>query len=478
MKKLSYTPWWIGLGLVALSRLPMMAFMPLADTTEARYGFIAMLMVQTNNWITPFFKQDIPFWGKPPLSFWAQAGSAKLLGLNEFALRFPAWIAAILVGVLVYALASALKQRFTGIIAALCFATMGLSYFAAGGVMTDMFFTLGTTLTIVSIGMVALKRSPLWGYGFFLGIVIGLLAKGPLVLAILGIALVGWKLVAKKQASFSELPWVSGTILMLVLALPWYILAEYQTPGFLNYFIIGEHIQRFLQPGWTGDLYGDGHRHLPGTIWLYTFLMSLPILPLLFIHAKRNLSLLKHPSPQTSVYILLIMSALAPALLFTVARNILTTYALPSLPFLAVLAACISAPYLKRHARQATVLFSLTPLICTGILLYMTFGHNAIRTEKDLVATYMETRHNVRTPLYYMGELPYSAQFYSRGQAELLDVNGNVLHEPQRGLRYLPYFIAVPKDPCKLMLNDVNNTSPVLFENKSHCLFYMKDRNA
>jgi 4-amino-4-deoxy-L-arabinose transferase-like glycosyltransferase len=56
--------------------------------------------------------------------------------------------------------------------------------------------------------------------------------------------------------SWRRLPWVTGTVLTLLLVVPWYALTEYRTPGFLHYFIIGEHIQRFLVPHWPGDLYG------------------------------------------------------------------------------------------------------------------------------------------------------------------------------------------------------------------------------
>ena len=49
-----------------------------------------------------------------------------------------------------------------------------------------------------------------------------------------------------------------------------------RNPGFLDYFIVGEHIQRFLVPGWTGDLYGRAHDVPRGGIWLFFLLGALP----------------------------------------------------------------------------------------------------------------------------------------------------------------------------------------------------------
>ena len=71
------------------------------------------------------------------------------------------------------------------------------------------------------------------------------------------------------KRAWKSVPWVSGTLLMLALALPWYVLAENKTPGFLDYFIVGEHWKRFVIKGWQGDLYGNAHSETPGTIWVY-----------------------------------------------------------------------------------------------------------------------------------------------------------------------------------------------------------------
>ncbi len=72
-----------------LIRLTALAMFPLQDTSEARYGEMVRLMVETNNWITPWFDYGVPFMGKPPLFIWLSALSVKLLGIHEFAVRLP-----------------------------------------------------------------------------------------------------------------------------------------------------------------------------------------------------------------------------------------------------------------------------------------------------------------------------------------------------------------------------------------------------
>src|SRR6202158_6260157 len=87
--KFFYRAIWVLLGLLLLARLVGMAAAPLMDTTEARYGEISRKMAELNDWVTPWFDYGVPYWGKPPLSFWVTAISFKLFGVNEFTARLP-----------------------------------------------------------------------------------------------------------------------------------------------------------------------------------------------------------------------------------------------------------------------------------------------------------------------------------------------------------------------------------------------------
>lgn len=86
-----------------------------------------------------------------------------------------------------------------------------------------------------------------------------MLAKGPVAVALWVIPLVLWLTATGTWRIVRALPWVSGLARSLLLTLPWYLAAEAATPGFLRYFIIGEHFERFTVSGWEGDLYGGAH---------------------------------------------------------------------------------------------------------------------------------------------------------------------------------------------------------------------------
>ena len=67
-KKLSISQWMLILAVALLSiRFLSLGLYPLYDTTEARYGEIARIMFETQNWVTPQFDYNVPFWGKARL---------------------------------------------------------------------------------------------------------------------------------------------------------------------------------------------------------------------------------------------------------------------------------------------------------------------------------------------------------------------------------------------------------------------------
>ncbi|WP_419653562.1 ArnT family glycosyltransferase [Thiolapillus sp.] len=131
---------WIIVALVAL-RIMGMVLVPLTDTTEARYAEIARLI----DWITPWSKPDVPFWGKPPLVFWMEALSFKAFGINEFAVRLPSLLATLATSWIIWRFALLTGTTQTARNAVLIYITTALVYVASGAVMTDPFLTLGVT---------------------------------------------------------------------------------------------------------------------------------------------------------------------------------------------------------------------------------------------------------------------------------------------------------------------------------------------
>ena len=67
-----------------------------------------------------------------------------------------------------------------------------------------------------------------------------------------------------------------GVLLFVGLCLPWYLMAEIRSPGFLDYFIVGEHFNRFFNSAWQGDRYGFPKQQPLGIIWVFLAGFTLP----------------------------------------------------------------------------------------------------------------------------------------------------------------------------------------------------------
>lgn len=473
---------WLLVSVLAV-RLGLAAILPLADTTEPRYAEIARIMAESGDWITPWFDYGIPFWGKPPLSFWAQALSFKLFGVSEFSGRLPSWLANCVIVYLVYTLRRYLHPertgdaaRAAGLWAALIYATTALGFLTAGTVMTDSFLALGSALVLASL-VIRLQGGPtVWGWLFFIGLAIGLLAKGPLILVLTGLPVFLWVVVSGRwQRLWTCLPWFRGLALTLAIATPWYVLAEIKTPGFLDYFIIGEHFKRFLVSSWQGDLYGNAHEFPRGTIWLHlvgaSFPWGLVALAAFPIRRWRGQETGGHwLSRERGIAGLVLASALSPAIFFTLSGNILWTYVLPGLPFLAVLAASLAPQRLGNTVRPAAVAaVLLIPLLGTLAGGWLSLNPERLKTERDLVARVNALPGMTAEDLVYLDKAPFSARFYSQGDVHAVATD-TVRQQLDRGNFSGPTLIAVGKGD-KEMLNQLHDVANLVDQNRRYRVF-------
>lgn len=423
-------------------RILFMLWLPFTDTTEARYAEIARKMVETGDWITPQFDYGVPFWGKPPLHTWLSALGMQIFGVGGFGARIFIFLS----GLTVLGLTAAFMKRHVGadqaLVAVVTLFSSILFFGASAFVMTDMVMTLGITLSMVAFYTQVTRRSggDIWGYLFFVGLAIGLLAKGPVatVLTLMPIGL--WILIGRRWSLLSALPWLSGTVLLLVLTLPWYIAAELKTPGFLKYFIIGEHFERFTVSGWQGDLYGAGHARAKGLIWLYWLGAFSPwtlFAGLLLLRAKKVVTVVQTDTTGWHSYLLL--WAIAPMLLFTPSANILGAYVLPGIPASVLLLVSLWSAIEGSPGGGTKAIFGLCVGAATALYFTLTFFSNFspdklnLKSQKALVERAAQIDEDMR--LNYWGKRSYSAEFYTSGRARAITDHDGLAALASNGVR-------------------------------------------
>ena len=425
-----------ALAVVVGVRLLTLAAYPLMDSTESRYAEIARKMLETGDWVMPQFDYGVPFWGKPPLSTWLSAASMAVFGVNEFAARLPSFLLLLGCGALVHALAARRGGRDQGLWTLAPFAATGMVFVAAGAVMTDPALALGTTLSMAAFwiavtGPASARRAS--GIAFFLGLAVGLLAKGPVAAVLTLVPIAAWTLWTRQwRAAWSALPWLAGTALTAVLVVPWYWAAERAAPGFLDYFLVGEHWKRFVEPGWKGDLYGAAHARPRGMIWGFWIIAALPwsVTALAWLGRaamRQRGDLVRLVADPWLLY--LVLWATTPMLFFSASGNVLATYVLPGLPAFALLVgelwrpAAAGAATLRPAVRAVLVACLVLPLAFAAGIVALNHRFETELSHRALVRTVAAHRSSAGERLIYVGQRPVSAEFYARGKLlKLADV--------------------------------------------------------
>lgn len=408
------------------SRALFMVASPLLDSSEARHAEISRKMVETGDWITPQFDYGVPYWADPPLSMWLSALGIDLFGANEFGARVFIFGGAMAVLAMVAHGTARETCPLEGLAAAALLLTMPLFYYCSAAVMTDPVFLIGITLSMVSFRAAMTGGSRHQGHAFFIGLAIGLLADGPpaLLLALPPVFL--WcGLTGNWRRAWHSLPWISGTLLVLMLVVPWFLLAETKTPGFSRYFFLSQGWKQFTISGWTGNLYGHSHATPPGTIWLFWLAATFPTcFALSILPFRRWREALPLALADQGRGLHLLLWAVWPLVFYTLSRNVISSYPLTALPALAMVLAGLIDPAgggkwsvdgLRRFPRWWAIT-SLAVLLGGGLIGSLLPQIAPRRTERELVGIFLNDREEEDSLIYY-NLRRYSAEFYSEGGA-------------------------------------------------------------
>ncbi|WP_205957963.1 ArnT family glycosyltransferase [Flavivirga algicola] len=386
------------------------------DKTEARYAEIARIMCETNNWIIPQIDYNLPFWAKPPLSIWLSALSMNAFGVNEFAARLPALVLSILIIAMIGKYAK--RQGLPFFLPAFILLCVPEFLLHAGVVSTDMTLTFCVVLTMLSFWESSrMHQRNVWNYLFFVGIGLGLLAKGPIILILTIPPLLLWLFFFKEQIrTIKSMPWLIGILIVAMLSFPWYYLAEKATPGFLDYFIVGEHFKRFFDSSWNGDKYGFPKSQPIGMVWVFLILFTLPWILLVIRkiwNERLNLKSYKW-------LLFLVVWLLWTPIFFTPSKSLIHPYIMPVMVPLALL---VVYGWKSIKWKQIYVTVGIILPIALTIIFSISLLNKSItyysKTDKYL----LENATNEKVPVYHLFKESYSSRFYSKGSIKQITLN-------------------------------------------------------
>jgi 4-amino-4-deoxy-L-arabinose transferase-like glycosyltransferase len=255
-------PRWLvaaGVGAMVIVFFVLLGTFPLSEPDETRYAEIPREMIERGDWITPHLNY-VKYFEKPPLVYWLTAVSFTIFGMNELAAR---WLLGLfsLTGVAVaYGLGRSIYGHWTGCAAAALLAATPL-YFGIGQFLTlDMPLSTFMTLGLGSYWFAYRhpERRRLCVMLLYVATALGVLTKG-LIAAVLTAGVIGTFLLLRADAR--ALRWTVspvGMLVFLLVVLPWFVLVSTRNPEFLHFFIIDQHIRRYVQ--------GTDH---PEPFWFY-----------------------------------------------------------------------------------------------------------------------------------------------------------------------------------------------------------------
>jgi 4-amino-4-deoxy-L-arabinose transferase-like glycosyltransferase len=322
-------------------------------------------MLRGAGWITPHLN-GVPYFDKPPLPYWLMAGAFAWLGPTESAARLVSALAAVAVAVLTALIGTRLASPRVGLMAGLMVAA-NLEMFLFGRmVKPDLLFVACILLGFYGFILAYLgggRWSLLLFYG---GLGLSVLAKdflgalGPLA----AVALFLW--LTREGGSWRQWAPLSAILLLLAVAVPWYLLVESQYRGFLWYTVVDNHVlnvarQRVFPdedvPLSTLEFLGVT------AVGFFPWVLALPLAVARVIRRR------PWKTPEARVWMLLALWTVGILGVFALSPFKLPHYGLPAFPAMALLVAKLWDDAIERPAGAPRSFSLLVPaLVATALV--------------------------------------------------------------------------------------------------------------
>jgi len=204
--------------------------MPLFDADEGAYSEVTREMLQNQDF-TSVQLNGMPFPHKPPLFYWAQAASIKIVGLDEFGLRLPSAIAALLWALSLFLFTRRYYDTRTAWHGALFMCASLLVTLVGRSATPEALFNLFLTLALLNIYRFyhgGNKRHIYWSFMFA---ALGVLTKGALAILLpVAVSLAFFSLKKRWRHLLVLFCNPVGLMVFGLIVIPWY-LGEFMLHG-------------------------------------------------------------------------------------------------------------------------------------------------------------------------------------------------------------------------------------------------------
>lgn len=333
------TAYWIAAAVIGVLVVwfGTLAMRYLVGPDEGRYAEISREMLATGDWVTVRYNA-LKYFEKPPFHMWVTAVAYAAFGIGEWQARLCVALSGLLgIGMTMLATWRWFGAR-AGWLAGVVLLAAPMWSTAAHFNTLDM--TLAGALACVLATMLMAQHPDAtvdarrrWMYACWAAMGVAVLTKGLVGVALPGLVLVVYAIVARDIALWRRLHWAGGLVILLAITVPWFWLIARRNPEFLHFFFIHEHWQRY-----TSNVHAR-----TGAIWYFVPLIVGGLLPWigLFRRMWATLSASRRAGGGFRPELMAGVWAIAIFVFFSLSHSKLPGYILPVVPALAILAAIV-----------------------------------------------------------------------------------------------------------------------------------------
>jgi len=353
------------------------------ENHECFVSVTAREMVQTHNWVMPTCNGQ-PRLAKTPLSYWAVAGLGIITGtIDEFTARFPSALFAFLSALaILYFVKHWLGFRAATLSVLVWITSFGyLSY--SHNARPEMALTFFVSVCLLAFYTAVVeenrKKQIIYMIVFWISFGLGMLAKGPAPIPLVLIPLFSYIAIFKRWKIVPKLLPIAGTIIFLVIVLPWPIAIGYMVKWHL---IVWK--QNFID-----RLFGE---YAPGNYPMYFYLPYIFsfIFPwIAFVPVVLMSPFYKIWGKKQKVMLFLWVCFITELIFLTLSAGKRKHYLLPVIPVIAILVGIvledmvfIRKAFTEKFARNFLTYHAIViPILVIAGLIYLAFIYPKVLTE-------------------------------------------------------------------------------------------------
>jgi 4-amino-4-deoxy-L-arabinose transferase-like glycosyltransferase len=239
----------------ALVYLPALSQPGLLDDADSIHAEAAREMLLNHNWVT-LYVNGIRYLEKSPLMYWCVAVSYKLFGVGDWQTRLPLALSVLGLALCAFMFGRRFQSVEAGFYAALILTTSPGIFVYTRFLIPDAIVAMWLTMCLYFFLIAYQQEKPSrWVcWGFAVAVALNVLTKSLIGLAFPGMIIFVFFLLAGNFKKLRAMrPW-SSTLVFLIVAAPWHILAAMRSPaqssgperGFLWFYFVNEQVLRYL----------------------------------------------------------------------------------------------------------------------------------------------------------------------------------------------------------------------------------------